>query len=222
MQPLNLYLSFTFAMDFLTSSISSMDERHPAEPAVMEKEELRIFAKAYAIDQLRKNGYSSMADRLTDFRLNGTLAQHLINKIADRFADERREQLEEICFELQITADTLQETFQAVSEEMFRSSIKWGRIVSFIAFSGALAVYCASHKMESKVEDVLKWTENFIFDRLSTWISSNGGWEGLVNHFVGQETSLTSYIPNVFIGVGLTALAIAGGLLAYKKKLILL
>ena len=207
-------------MEFLTSVFSLREIQHD-ESLSIEKHDIAIFAKAYAVEQLKKNGYNLLADRVTDFKLQGTIVHQLINKITEKFASERREQLEEICFELQITSETLQETFQTITSEIFRSDIKWGRIVSFIAFSGAVTLYCAEHDMQSKVNDVLQWAEELVVERLSNWISSNGGWDGLVDHFVGQETLVTSVGPNVFVGVGLAALAIAGGLLAYKKKLLL-
>ena len=204
-------------MEFLTS-IVSLPDTHLNESVSLEKHDLGVFAKAYAVEQLKKKGYSLLADRVTDFKMQGTMVQHLINKITERFANERREQLEEICFELQITSETLQETYHIITNEIFRNDIKWGRIVSFIAFSGALALYCAEHSMQNNVGEILQWTEDFVVERLSTWIASNGGWNGLVDHFIGQESSLASVVPNVFMGVGLATLAIAGGFLAYKKK----
>ncbi len=206
-------------MELLTTVFSLKDIQND-ESVSIEKHDIATFAKVYAVEQLRRNGYDLLANRVTDFKVQGTMIHQLINKITDRFANERREQLEEICFELQITSESLQETFQTITSEIFRSDIKWGRIVSFIAFSGAVSLYCAEHDMQSKVNDVLQWTEDLVAEKLSDWISSNGGWDGLVNHFVGQGTLRTTVGPNVFMGVGLAALAIAGGLLAYKKKLL--
>ena len=211
-------------MEYLTS-IVSLQDIYPVlpEPVNTEKHDLGVFAKSYAIEQLRKNGYTSLAGSVTaNFKTHSKMIEHLVNKITNRFADERKEQLEEICFELQISSENLQETFQTISDEMFRNNINWSRIVSFIAFSGALTLYCAEHNMQSRVPDVLRWIEDFVVERLSMWISSNGGWTGLVDHLAaGQEGLMTSLIPNIFMGAGLAAVAIAGGLLAYKKKILL-
>lgn len=218
-------------MDFLTSMFSIQEmspsdhEQLAADTTTTEKCDipLSIFAKAYAVNQLRRNGYTTLAESVIDFKLEGKTLSHIINKITSQFANERQEQLEDICFELQITEAKLKDTFQTISDELFRDEIKWGRIVSFVAFSGALVLYCAEHGMQSKVQNLLEWIDQYVTDNLSPWISLNGGCQGLVDHFISQEASLPySLIPNIFMGFGVASLAVAaGGLLAYKKKLLL-
>lgn len=218
-------------MDFLTSMLKFQEtSKSGSERLTMPEDEMKpddiaisTFAKAYAVKQLKRNGYTALADSVTDFKIEGKAISQIINKITSQFANEKQEQLEDICFELQITESKLKETFHTISDELFRNDIKWGRIVSFVAFSGALVLYCAENGMQSKVPELLDWIEQYVVDNLTSWISLNGGCQGLVEHFVSQEASLPySLIPNIFMGFGVASLAVAaGGLLAYKKKLLL-
>lgn len=211
---------FDYSSLMITESEMS-DIRHPAVCTSDSEEDLCNFARCYIADQLKRNGHSKLADTLSTFETVGNVFHRLINKIASQLAEERKEQLEEMCFELQISGETLQDTFDAISKEMFRNDIKWGRIVSFIAFSGALAVYCAENSMETFVSKVLKWTESFIEVNLLQWMISEGGWNSFVKHFDDQEKTFPASISNIFMGFGVAALAIGGGFLAFKKRILM-
>ena len=179
------------------------------------------FLKSYIIEQLKKYGYSQLASKIAiNIQPPSDVAHKIVQKISNQLAEEKKEQLEDICFELQISKETLRDTFDAISNEMFHDSIKWGRLVTFIAFSGALAVYCAEHGLSDQVTNIMQWTDAFLQERLMKWIISNGGWNGFVKHFDDQEIDLSAYAPKFIIGMSMAALALAGGLFAYKRKLI--
>lgn len=177
---------------------------------------LRNFARAYIVDQLTRHGHARVAAELGCFEIPSDAALSCLQKIADQVAEERREQLEEICFELQISKDNIKETFDTMVDEIFADEIKWGRIVTFIAFSGALAGYCADHSLRDLIQSIIDWTESVMQKQLAGWISSHGGWDAFIDHFDVPRSSY--YIPRLFMGVGLATLAVLGGLVMFRNK----
>lgn len=180
------------------------------------------FISAYIIQQLRKYGHKQHADRLAvNLQPPSELTYKLVQKISNQLAEEKKEQLEDICYEMQITPEDLQDTFETISKEMFHNSIKWGRVVTFIAFTGALAVYCAEYKLLDQLTSIIDMAHSFTQTNLIQWIKDNDGWTGFVKHFSDQEIDIASYVPQLLIGMSLTALTITGGILAFKRKLFL-
>lgn len=177
---------------------------------------LRNFARAYIVDQLKRRGHARVATELGSFEIPCDAALSCLQKIADQVAEERREQLEEICFELQIGKDNVKETFDTMVDEIFADEIKWGRIVTFIAFSGALSGYCADHRLKDLIQNIIEWTESVMQNQLAGWITSNGGWEAFLDHFDTARSSC--YLPRLFMGVGLATLAVVGGLIMFRNK----
>lgn len=178
--------------------------------------DLRNFARAYIVDQLKRHGHARAATELGSFEIPSDVALSCLHKIADQVAQERREQLEEICFELQISKDNVKETFDTMVDEIFADEIKWGRIVTFIAFSGALAGYCADHRLKDLIQNIIQWTESVMQNQLAGWITSHGGWEAFLDHFDTARSSC--YFPRLFMGVGLATLAVLGGLIMFRNK----
>lgn len=186
---------------------------------VVAEQKVQNFARAYIIGQLERRGHNSLVERLVgSYRPPSDRAAKCLNMIATQLAEERREQLEEICFDLQITKETLKETFDTIADEMFNDSVKWGRIVTFIAFTGALAEYCADHGLEEEVEKIIEWTEEFVHERLMGWIARSGGWEGFIGHF--QENNVCLSQPKLMaVGMTMAALAVAGGMFMVSRLL---
>ena len=147
------------------------------------EQKVRNFARAYIIGQLEYHGHIHLVKQLGPFQPPSDVAAKCLDIIATQLAEERREQLDEICFDLQITKETLKASFDTIADEMFNDSIKWGRIVTFIAFAGALANYCAENELQEEVGDLIDWTEEFVHERLMPWVSQSGGWEAFIAHF---------------------------------------
>ena len=224
-----------------TPSNSSMDllTRHPAPAPAPEKQtiaylegveekgktrrvsivtaeqKVRNFARAYIIGQLERHGHYQLVKQLRSFQPPSDTAAKCLEMIANQLAEERREQLEEICFELQISKETLKETFDTIADEMFHDSVKWGRIVTFIAFAGALADYCADHGLGEEVENIIDWTEEFVHDHLMQWIMQSGGWEAFITHF--QENKVSLCPSKLLVGVSMAMLAVTGGLMMLRR-----
>ena len=182
---------------------------------VSAEQKLRNFARAYIIGQLKRHGHHQLVKQLRSFQPPSDRAAKCLEIITNQLAEERREQLEEMCFELQITKETLKETFDTISDEMFHDSVNWGRVVTFIAFSGALANYCADHGLKGEVENIIDWTEEFVHDRLMQWIMQSGGWEAFITHFQEKSERLCSL--KLLVGVSMAALAVAGGLMMVRR-----
>ena len=180
---------------------------------------IKTLSQSYIVEQLRQNGHKSLAASLSKDQLTISEEMHkIVKRISNQLAQEKKEQMEDICFELQLTKETLTETFDGISQELFKDGIKWGRIVTFIAFSGAMAVYCAQNSLGDEVSSVMRQTGSFIQDNLHQWMLNNDGWCGFVRHFDEQDINLNFFVPAFFIGLGMTALAVAGSVLAFKRK----
>lgn len=185
----------------------------------MSSEEINTLSQSYIIEQLRQNGHKTLAGNLSQNLLTPLDAmEKIVKRISNQLAQEKKEQMEDICFELQLTKDTLSETFDGISQQLFSDGINWGRIITFIAFSGAMAVYCAEHSLSDQVSNVMTLTETFIHNNLSQWIIKSGGWSSFVRHFDDQDINLNFFVPAFFVGLGLTALAVASSVLAFKRR----
>ena len=177
---------------------------------------MRQFARYYILNQLRKHNQSELADRLSNPEDAVEDELHdILHAIANQLANEREQQFEDILYHLQLTSQSLKETFMSIVSEIFRDDIHWGRIVAFIVFSGSLAVYCAEHRMEAKVKDVIDWTEEQMESRVRDWVQEKGGLQAFMDHF--DDERWTVEIPQFLMGAGLAAAVIAGGVLLIKK-----
>ena len=178
------------------------------------------FINSYIVQQLKKYGYKKYAEKIAvNLEPPTELSYKLVQKISNQLAEEKKEQLEEICYEMQITSNELQDTFETISKEMFYDNIMWGRIVTFIAFTGALSVYCVQNQLAEQVPNIMEWAESFVQANLIQWIINNGGWTAFVKHFSDQEINMSAYVPQFLLGMGITALTLTGGILAFKRKL---
>ena len=179
---------------------------------------MRQFARYYILNQLRKHNQSEVADRLSNPEDAVEDDLHdILHAIANQLANEREQQFEDILYHLQLTSQNLKETYMSIVSEIFRDDIHWGRIVAFIVFSGSLAVYCAEHRMEDKVKDVIDWTEEQMESRVRDWVQEKGGLQAFMDHFDDERWKVE--IPQFLMGAGLAAAVIAGGVLLIKKFL---
>lgn len=69
----------------------------------------------------------------------------------------------------------------------------WGRIATVYAFAGHLAKYLIE-QLNGDDRDAYNlgiYVGMFVNERLGTWIASNKGWEGFVDHFQSRKNPLT-------------------------------
>lgn len=80
--------------------------------------------------------------------------------------------------------------FSDFAECLFSKGVTWPLIISFFAFSGALAVECARNGRSILVKSVTDWATIFTVMRLKEWIIENGKWVRLLLPVIFQEFGL--------------------------------
>lgn len=175
---------------------------------------LQLFARQYILEMVIRRGYKIEPAGLLQTEVSKQ-TKHMIEKIALQFGDERYEEVENMCFELQITSETLKELFCTLAQELFYGTITWRRVAVFIALAGAMALYCAENGIEQGIQLIIQWTENYICKHLDKWIATNGGWKGFFDFFNEPDRNTNSFFA---LGTGIAALAITSGLLLLKLQ----
>ena len=175
----------------------------------------RHFARRYILNQLQKKGFEDIAEKhdTQESQDPEDGSQRMLHHLAGNLAEERERQFEDILSRLSLTNENLSETYRIIVQEMFIDGVNWGRILAFLVFSGALAVHCAREGMESRVGDVIRWTEDDVEKTVSRWVVKQGGWKAFVDHFDDESWTIES--PQ-FILAGII-LILAGGLYLLKK-----
>ena len=166
------------------------------------------------MQQLSKHDCPEIAERYATPTDDDDMCQQMLQRLTNELADERQRQFEDILNRLQLESGNIEETYKTITTEIFRDQINWGRILAFLIFSGALAVYCAQHDMESWVGNVISWTEDEMQRTVSAWIIQQGGWAAFVEHFDG---SWNIEVPQLVLGAGLMAAIVTGGFFLFKK-----
>ncbi len=185
--------------------------------ALVGEQNIRRFCRLYIMDQLRKHGCHHIVEQLSlEYREPEDESYQLLHQIANQLADERQQQFEDVLYALQLTNENLKVTYDTVVTEIFRDGIHWGRVIAFLVFSSSLAVFCAQHGMESRVNEVIEWTESEMETRLQRWILERGGWQAFMEHF--DDTSLNLGTSQGLLVAGVAAAAvIAGGVFLLRK-----
>ena len=175
---------------------------------------IRSFVRVYILYQLKIHECHRVVEQLADLEESDEESHRAIQSIANRLADERRQQFQELLNRLQITNENLRVTYDTIVTEVFKDDIHWGRIISFLVFSGALAVYCAQHNLEARVRDVITWTECEVQNNVWIWITEHGGFRAFIEHFDdGSQISLSQFV----IGASVVAAVVAGGIMVLKN-----
>ena len=63
-----------------------------------------------------------------------------------------------------------------MATEIFAVGVTWAKVVSLLAFAGALAVDCVLAGLPMHVARVKTWTVDFVKNELHDWIRQKGGW----------------------------------------------
>lgn len=107
---------------------------------------------------------------------------------------------------------TLPETAPILVENIGRSLFKhndvsWGKIISFMAVSAAIACDCARMGQSDIIQSVVDQTFAVLADEAGTWIDKEGGFVALTEHirpigsehitFLGWLTMLTGFLLTV-------------------------
>lgn len=92
--------------------------------------------------------------------------------------------------QLHFTPSTAQRRFTAVTEELFRDGVNWGRIVVFFEFGGTLCVESVNRGMAAQVDNIAAWMTEYLNGPLQTWIRDNGGWVSACGRARGMQGTL--------------------------------
>ncbi|KAB1274352.1 Apoptosis regulator BAX [Camelus dromedarius] len=119
-----------------------------------------------------------------------------------------------------VDTDSPREVFFRVAAEMFSDgNFNWGRVVALFYFASKLVLKVGScraktgaqgpprslqalcTKVPELIRTIMRWTLDFLRERLLGWIQDQGGWDGLLSYF-GTPTWQT---VTIFVAGVLTA-----------------
>lgn len=75
-----------------------------------------------------------------------------------------------------ILPTTLQSEYRRVTVSMFSDKVTWGRVISFLRFAVAYAIYVHGRGMGRAVQSIEAWTVEVIQEELGTFFTENNGW----------------------------------------------
>ncbi|XP_008293855.1 apoptosis regulator Bcl-2-like [Stegastes partitus] len=109
-------------------------------------------------------------------------------------------------------------SLEAVSEELFRDGVNWGRIVAMMELGGALSAEAAEAGDMRQVDAIAGWMEDSLDSLpLRGWIEDNGGWDAFVQLYESRPPVSFWSLRAVFGLVVLGAVGITLGALFTQK-----
>ena len=136
---------------------------------------IKTFVRYYTVNRLRERTFHRLADALTDFA-EPSLAYEALNQRCFKLSEEKREEFEDICNQLNIDGN-LEEMYRSIVVQIFSDAVNLGRILAFAAFSAELIVHCALLGREDRAIEVANWVTDVVAQwRLDQWVHDQGGW----------------------------------------------
>ena len=195
----------------------SIPKDHCCQKIILDIESTKALPRSYIITQLKKKGFTDIANKLPQVSNPENHVHEVLREIADILNEERGEQFEDMLREL-APADysSLKKTNDMIVYEMFKDEINWGRVVTFIVFSSHIVLYCAQREnLSQNVGDVVNWIETMMEERLHDWIEQQGGWQAFVQHYDNESWRVN--LSTAILGLGVGLAAVIGGLAFLKK-----
>lgn len=119
---------------------------------------------------------NSPSDKDTSDPINDAIRKH-----GEEFEQKYKSDLDDLIANLELTEDNACEQFFKTVKQLFANKeINWGRIIALFSFSGKFAVECHNKEISQVVDSLAEWTISYIEIVLASWISSNRGWEALI------------------------------------------
>ncbi|XP_072822773.1 apoptosis regulator BAX isoform X3 [Vicugna pacos] len=76
-----------------------------------------------------------------------------------------------------VDTDSPREVFFRVAAEMFSDgNFNWGRVVALFYFASKLVLKALCTKVPELIRTIMRWTLDFLRERLLGWIQDQGGW----------------------------------------------
>lgn len=164
-----------------------------------------------------------------DLPENPSSAVLAMRNLGTKFEKDYQEKLTEESRICKITDETSVIDFLNIALALFKEErnknedieITWGRIVSFFAFSGLLAVQCYRSGHRSLIHSLAQWVAIFVEWKLQPWIDSNGGWNSLTkfeNKIKNNEAAMRSKRMTALVVMTSASIAILGLIIFARKS----
>nr|CAD7445806.1 unnamed protein product [Timema bartmani]CAD7459918.1 unnamed protein product [Timema tahoe] len=89
---------------------------------------------------------------------------------------------------LKVTPETGYGVITSVADQLFcNGEINWGRIITFYAFAGCLALYCQKKNMHKLARRIPRLMDDTIEKQIVPFVKYTGGWERLCREFPLKE-----------------------------------
>ena len=176
----------------------------------------KSLARKYVITQLRRNNFNEIANTLPKVKNVNDHVHMVVQEIADTLVEERGGQFEDMLNTLNLDDSSIEHTYDTIMYEMFKDTVNWGKIVTFIAFSAHMAVYCAkTDELQHRVKDIVSWADKVMKEKLEQWIEGQGGLQDFVSHYDTENWRVN--LSSAVLALGVTFVAFAGGFLTLRK-----
>ena len=103
----------------------------------------------------------------------------VLNEMSKSMLIEYGAEMRCLCRHMDVSDEHFYGNYRTVAENTLGSEINWGRIISFMTFTGLLAALLIQRGQERKIESLLGWQLLFIEDICHAWIEKHGGWVSL-------------------------------------------
>ena len=157
------------------------ERKGPPKPQLEGEAKLRRFLRGYVAAQLRRKGHCDLAviveretKRLMPSSLDEDEVAEVLTRMADKLNEERSEQFEHMCVQLNLSQTNTRRKFNKVMTNLFQENIMWGNIVTLVTFTGHIATYCARYNMDEQSIEVLNEADTYVRTCMSN--SCHGYW----------------------------------------------
>ncbi|XP_062849816.1 apoptosis regulator Bcl-2 [Trichomycterus rosablanca] len=182
--------------------------------------ENRRVVENYLTHKLRMTGSASLCASADDRERVNRALREAGDELERAFRPELMEMTKQL---FAAPAGAEHRRFVAVADELFRDGANWGRVLAFLEFGALVCARCAPDgERNARAEKVARWMAEYLDGPLSTWILTNGGWEGFADLYTGQQDSVcrsswSSLTTSVFSLAALGAVGLTlGAYLAQK------
>ncbi|KAJ3594026.1 hypothetical protein NHX12_006358 [Muraenolepis orangiensis] len=105
-----------------------------------------------------------------------------------RIADELNQNAELQQLINQAQANCPQDIFMKVARSIFAEGITWGRVVALFHLAYRLIYKALTTNHMENIRMIISWALQFIREQLHSWITQQGGWEGVIRGFSRWRT----------------------------------
>lgn len=135
----------------------------------------RLIVADYINYRLERHGF--VWENHPPLETRTSSVQETLRKLCIDFEERFRPQFSDMIDQLQLTPNTVYQSFHQIIQEVFsEGDVNWGRVLVLFGFGGVMAVDCVDNNMPQFVDSIVDWVSTYLDNQLSQWISSHGGW----------------------------------------------